>query len=89
MSLILLKPLDPKLEVLYKIRPPVRVKKLIHNPKELHAQLRRIKILEYAARQEQRTALEKENDYQELTEEQQEWVHRRMHGSARSWKRCV
>jgi hypothetical protein len=52
-----------------------------------YKQIRRLKIEAYAKRQEQRTDVEKENDFQQIDEFQAEWFEKRMKGNARSWER--
>jgi len=89
-EMILLLKQNPTLQMVSEIRPPIRIKKLLpllHNPKELHRQVRRIQILEYAARQAKRTQEEKAADYQDIDECQNRWIEARMRGSAKSWKR--
>ena len=71
-----LKKLDPELEALFHVRPPVRVKIVLI--KERH--LKRLHELSLKSA-EQKPQLE------EPTEEQSQWVERRMKGSARTWKR--
>jgi hypothetical protein len=51
------------------------------------SELRRLKILEYAARQRKQTKADKRKDSRRLTEYQKIWVENRMNGSKRSWDR--
>jgi hypothetical protein len=54
-----------------------------------YKEIRRLKILEYAKRQKQRSVIDTENDCQDITECQQEWVEARINirKPASSWER--
>jgi len=61
---------------------------LIFDDKNNSFSITRIKkIREYAERQERRTEAEKQNDFQEVTEEQQGWINHRINAPARTWER--
>lgn len=72
---LLLKPLDPELQRISQIRPPVRVKDFLD--KRYH----RSRLLELSLK-----SIGKAPQLDELTYEQEVWVDRRMKGSARSWE---
>jgi hypothetical protein len=48
---------------------------------------RRIKILEYAQRYSKRTDTEKESDFEDINEEQEEWVKKRITAPSWAWQR--
>lgn len=52
-----------------------------------YSQRRIDKILDYAARQRNKSKFDKNRDFQRLTLNEKNWVERRMKGPQRSWER--
>jgi hypothetical protein len=52
-----------------------------------YKEIRRLKILEYAKRQQKRTVTDKEKDFEEIDEFQNAWVEQRIKEPASSWER--
>jgi len=58
-----------------------------HEAESDYAEIRRLKIVAYAERQNQRTDIEKENDFQDIYEFQNKWIEHKINEPSRSWER--